>query len=181
MCVWVVGGMESSEAFFQGLGTMSSSSHQLKRMSLSHLPWNRSGAHTAEPHLHQLYLPKKKWGKERILSTQVSNSDPLQHFWTQLYGPPLQVHSCFSHLWWTLGSALFKPLRFQSSVARLRAQLWTCPWSTQISKPEMLLFNAGRWESGDHLTFLIYKLPRECPKVGMLSSINWFLGLRPNY
>lgn len=60
MCVWVVGGVESSEAFFQGLGTMSSSSHQLKRMSLSHLPWNRSGAHTAEPHLHQLHLPKKK-------------------------------------------------------------------------------------------------------------------------
>lgn len=49
MCVWVVGGVESSEAFFQGLGPMSSSSHQLKRMSLSHLPWNRSGAHTLAP------------------------------------------------------------------------------------------------------------------------------------
>lgn len=67
-------GVESSEAFFQGLGTMSSSSHQLKRMSLSHLPWNRSGAHTAEQYCSSSSFPRRE---ERILSTKVSKPDPL--------------------------------------------------------------------------------------------------------
>lgn len=115
----------------------------IKRMSLSHLPWNRSGAHTAEPPLPTSSTfprrneERREYCAHRYQTLTLSNIS--EQSWTGHPASPQLLFSplmnpwevpCLSH------SGLSKRSQAESSALNVP--------STQISKPEMLLFNAGR-------------------------------------
>lgn len=126
-------------------------------MSLSHLPQNRSCSHYRAVLLKN-HLINKSREVQRGVGYQARRCLTPTHPSKELFKCEFQVDYLAE------SSALDSPLNHIDLQAR-----------------DTLCQHWQRIKWGSSLTFLIYRLPKNCPKAGRLYSINWFLGLKPNY